>query len=53
KIDKKVIVFGNEGAGIDQEIDGLMDKSIYIPISFESLNVACAAAIVLNKLRNG
>ncbi|TDV24305.1 TrmH family RNA methyltransferase [Mycoplasmopsis mustelae] len=48
-----IIILGNEGQGITTKIQELADESIYIPISFESLNVASAAAIVLNKIRNG
>ncbi|PPJ44442.1 rRNA methyltransferase, partial [Rhizobium sp. KAs_5_22] len=35
-------VFGNEGNGISQNIQKLSDCDLYIPINFESLNVACA-----------
>ncbi|MBN4083754.1 RNA methyltransferase [Mycoplasma sp. CSL10137] len=48
-----VIIFGNEGLGIDKNIIALLDQKIYIPISFESLNVSMSAAIILNKIRNG
>nr|WP_254616013.1 RNA methyltransferase [Mycoplasma sp. OR1901] len=48
-----VIVFGNEGSGIDKNIIDLLDHKVYIPISFESLNVSTSAAIILNKVRNG
>ncbi|UUM20440.1 RNA methyltransferase [Mycoplasma sp. 2045] len=51
--EKIVIILGNEGNGIDNQTASLSDEKIYIPISFESLNVATAAAIVLNKVRNG
>ncbi|EFF41275.1 TrmH family RNA methyltransferase, partial [Mycoplasmopsis alligatoris] len=50
---KTVVIFGNEGSGIEKEIINNSNKKIYIPISFESLNVATCAAIVLNKWRNG
>ncbi|SJZ43748.1 TrmH family RNA methyltransferase [Mycoplasmopsis verecunda] len=50
--EKFVLVVGNEGNGITSEIQSISDEFIYIPISFESLNVACATAIVLNKIRN-
>lgn len=50
--EKFIIVFGNEGSGIETKIILNSDKLIYIPISFESLNVATSAAIVLNKVRN-
>ncbi|MGZ9756400.1 TrmH family RNA methyltransferase [Mycoplasma sp. 6243] len=48
-----IIVFGNEGQGTSNEILKLSNHNIYIPISFESLNVATAAAIIMNKVRNG
>ncbi|MEA4333929.1 RNA methyltransferase [Mycoplasma sp. 1232] len=51
--EKIVIILGNEGNGIDNQTASLSDEKVYIPISFESLNVATAAAIVLNKVRNG
>ncbi|TPR53374.1 TrmH family RNA methyltransferase [Metamycoplasma neophronis] len=47
-----VLVMGNEGNGISNEIKQLSDLNVYIPIAFESLNVATAAAIVLNKIYN-
>ncbi|AWX70484.1 RNA methyltransferase [Mycoplasmopsis anatis] len=50
---RNLIIFGNEGNGISEDIEKYVEKFIYIPISFESLNVATAAAIVLNKVRNG
>nr|WP_322959361.1 RNA methyltransferase [Mycoplasmopsis canis]WQQ12724.1 RNA methyltransferase [Mycoplasmopsis canis] len=51
--DKKiVIVLGNEGNGISDKVKSLSDTNIYIPIEFESLNVAIAAGIVLNKVYN-
>ncbi|WLP85849.1 TrmH family RNA methyltransferase [Mycoplasma seminis] len=50
--DKFVIIVGNEGNGVSLQVQELSDTLIYIPISFESLNVACATAIVLDKIRN-
>ncbi|MFV8478835.1 TrmH family RNA methyltransferase [Mycoplasma sp. VS428] len=50
--EKFVLVVGNEGNGVSPQVQGLSDEFIYIPISFESLNVACATAIVLDKIRN-
>jgi TrmH family RNA methyltransferase len=46
------IVFGNEGNGINQKDLMLCDKVIYIPISekVDSLNIAVAAGIIINKL---
>ncbi|AJC49949.1 TrmH family RNA methyltransferase [Mesomycoplasma flocculare] len=39
------IIFGNESKGISKKLYKISDKKIYIPINFESLNVACAQAI--------
>ncbi|MHA3838817.1 TrmH family RNA methyltransferase [Mycoplasma sp. VS1572C] len=50
--DKIVLVVGNEGNGVSKQVQELSDEFVYIPISFESLNVACATAIVLDKIRN-
>ncbi|UVD81487.1 RNA methyltransferase [Mycoplasma iguanae] len=49
--EKHIIIFGNEGQGISKNLVNFIDKKIYIPIDFESLNVASAAAIILYKLR--
>ncbi|QZE12267.1 RNA methyltransferase [Mycoplasma sp. Ms02] len=51
--DKFVIIMGNEGVGVSQEVLKIATEQLYIPISFESLNVATATAIILNKVRNG
>ena len=45
--DKAVIVFGNEGSGISSALADIADMLIYVPINFESLNVAICAGIVL------
>lgn len=47
---KFIVIFGSEGTGIKKENINLIDQKIYIPILFESLNVASASAIILNKL---
>lgn len=48
--DKKlVLVLGNEAHGINQELINLLDYRVYIPIKFESLNVAIACGILLSK----
>ncbi|MGY6171773.1 TrmH family RNA methyltransferase [Candidatus Mycoplasma pogonae] len=53
-IDKPfMVIFGNEGNGIEAKIIPLLDQKIYIPINFESLNVAAAAAIVLYHFSQG
>lgn len=50
--DKIAIVLGNEANGIQKEVIDLLDYKIYIPIKFESLNVAVACGILLSKLTN-
>ncbi|QNM93695.1 RNA methyltransferase [Mycoplasma sp. Pen4] len=52
KDEKIVVVVGNEGNGIDNEVKQFSDVNVYIPISFESLNVACATAIILDRIKN-
>ena len=48
--DKKlVLIFGNESHGINQDLINLLDYKVYIPIKFESLNVAIACGILLSK----
>lgn len=47
---KFVLIMGNEGNGISPELQQLLDYSVYIPINFESLNVAVATGIVLNHI---
>ncbi|WP_027334318.1 TrmH family RNA methyltransferase [Mycoplasma elephantis] len=44
------IVFGNESNGISQSIIEVLDEMYYIPIKFESLNVATSNAVVLYEL---
>lgn len=46
---KKIIIIGNEGNGISEEIQKLCDFGMYIPMSGnnESLNAAVAASIIL------
>lgn len=48
---KVMLVLGNEGNGISGEVAKLLDKKVYIPIDFESLNVAQAGAILLNEYK--
>lgn len=45
---KNVIILGNEATGIEFSIEKLVDEKIYIPIKYESLNVAVAGGIILN-----
>ena len=49
--EKFMLVLGNEGKGIQNEVIKLLDKKVYIPIDFESLNVASAGAILLNEYK--
>lgn len=49
---KIAVVLGNEGNGISQQVQNICDEWVYVPIEFESLNVACCAAIILNKIYN-
>lgn len=45
---KKVLVLGNEGAGISTSVKGLLDETITLPtVKVESLNVAIAGSIIL------
>ena len=48
-----VYLFGNEGAGVSDELAPLIDATISIPISpkVESLNVAVAAGVILSRLQ--
>lgn len=48
---KIILVLGNEGNGISKEVIAKLDKKVYIPIDFESLNVAQAGAILLNEYK--
>ena len=49
-----VYLFGNEGAGVSDELAPLIDATISIPINpkVESLNVAVAAGIILSRLQS-
>ena len=51
KLDKEkfALVLGNEANGIEKNIIELLDYKVYIPIEFDSLNVAIAAAILMAK----
>ncbi|MGL5590654.1 MAG: TrmH family RNA methyltransferase [Metamycoplasmataceae bacterium] len=51
KHEKNIIVLGNEATGIEYEIEKLVDEKIYIPINYESLNVAVAGGIILNNFK--
>lgn len=51
---KTAVIFGSEGNGIDNNILGICDEIIYIPInsSVPSINVAATSAIVFNTISN-
>nr|WP_307908539.1 RNA methyltransferase [Mycoplasmopsis bovis] len=44
--EKILIIFGNEGSGVSETSIKIADKLVYVPIDFESLNVAVCAGIV-------
>lgn len=45
--EKIAVVVGNEANGIDKNLIKYASEKVYIPIAFESLNVASALAIIL------
>lgn len=52
--DKSVIIIGNEGQGIKEEIKSVCDEFIYIDMNdnCESLNASVAASIILYELKD-
>ena len=50
-----IVIIGNEGHGIPEDISSLCDDSIFIPISdkTESLNASVAASIIMWEQRKG
>lgn len=51
KSEKKwLLIFGNESKGLSKEMNDLLINFAYIPINYESLNVAVANAIALYEL---
>ena len=46
---KIALILGNEAQGIENELLKFLDSKVYIPIQFESLNVAAAGAILMAK----
>lgn len=52
KSEKFAIIMGNEGSGISDNIQKLLDENIYIPMNkkCESLNVGVACSIILYEL---
>ena len=50
--DKYAIILGNEGNGISDDVNALVDKNIYIKMNenCESLNVAVSGSIILYEL---
>jgi len=55
--EKGILILGNEGRGISEEVETLTSNKITIPQygneTTESLNVASATAILLNEVRRG
>ncbi len=49
KENKIALILGNEANGIESKIIEMLDYKVYIPIKFESLNVAVAAGILISK----
>lgn len=47
--EKNILILGNEANGISNKIKKILDYKVYIPIKFDSLNVAVAAGILLSK----
>ncbi len=45
------LVMGNEGHGLDNEMIDICTEKAYIPINFESLNVAIAGGILMNEYK--
>ena len=52
KLEEFILVLGNEGNGISEEVQKKLDVRVYIPIKFESLNVAQAGAILINEYQD-
>ncbi len=53
KVDHIVIILGNEGHGVSEEIKSLADASVTIPTkNVESLNVSVAGGILMYEWRN-
>lgn len=49
--EKLMLVLGNEGQGISENVISKLDSKVYIPIEFESLNVAVAGGILMNEYK--
>lgn len=49
--EKMALILGNESKGIRPDVIEKLDAKVYIPIDFESLNVAQAGAILLNEYK--
>lgn len=48
KVENKIaLILGNEAQGIEADLINFLDHQVYIPIQFESLNVAAAGAILM------
>lgn len=50
--DKILLVIGNEGQGISQEIENILDRTIKIPMQgeIESLNAAISGSIIMSEI---
>ncbi|WKX02677.1 TrmH family RNA methyltransferase [Candidatus Mycoplasma mahonii] len=48
---KFILILGNESQGVEKKIQKFLTDKVYIPIDFESLNVASAGAILLNQYK--
>ena len=52
KEEKMAIVLGNEGNGISEDVQKILEKNIYIPMdNTESLNVSVAGSIIMYELK--
>ena len=53
--ERVALVFGNEGAGLDQTVEAICDQSVLIPLAetVESLNVSVAAGILAMSVDRG
>ncbi|WP_161565709.1 RNA methyltransferase [Mycoplasma sp. ATU-Cv-508] len=47
------LILGNEGSGLPTQITNLAQGKIWVPVNFESLNVASAGAIIMSHFNRG
>lgn len=52
---RRAVLFGSEGAGLPDYLLGACDEAVHIPMAdtIDSLNLAVAAGIILDRFRNG